>query len=219
MLVLNEMFKSIQGEGPHQGYTTTFIRVQGCNLRCKWCDTKRAQEGHTDWTPTSVEKILDQLKFWHTKKVCITGGEPLLQLKGLNSLLKFLPPSLSVCIETNGTLPVYKVIRPKHLKELVFVVDVKGPSSGEMGKFDLINLSCSDVVLKFVVGDLNDFEFTERFLLEHIPYHLPILISPAMPPEEFPKAFELATALVINLDYRGFDVKLQLQIHKIIGVE
>ena len=97
-----EIFESLQGEGNNQGRPCLFIRLAGCNLSCRWCDTAYAQQGGTE---TDCKVVLEQCWRKNPHLVCITGGEPLLQKDALLDLL----PSLSmrgieIEIETNGTI-------------------------------------------------------------------------------------------------------------------
>ena len=74
--MINEIFYSIQGEGKWMGLPNIFIRTTGCNLRCSYCDTTYAyKEGEEN----SIEEILKKISKFHCKKICITGGEPLIQ--------------------------------------------------------------------------------------------------------------------------------------------
>ena len=97
---INEIFYSIQGEGFHTGTPMVFIRMAGCNLKCPFCDTK-----HEEYTEMSDEEIINAIKEYKTPYVCITGGEPMLQLdQNLVNLLFF--DGRKVHIETNGTKPM-----------------------------------------------------------------------------------------------------------------
>lgn len=71
-----EIFTSLQGEGVLMGTPTTFVRFEGCNLDCQWCDTKYAREGGREMTP---HQVLDEVEERNVPFVCLTGGEPMLQ--------------------------------------------------------------------------------------------------------------------------------------------
>ncbi|MEK7279106.1 MAG: radical SAM protein, partial [Nitrospirota bacterium] len=105
-IVVNEIFRSIQGESTYAGLPTTFIRTTGCNLRCSWCDTKYAYE---DGTGMTVDDIADKVANLGSGLVEITGGEPLLQV-GIDGLARHLLDSGSnVMIETNGSIDIGKI--------------------------------------------------------------------------------------------------------------
>ena len=74
-LKVNEIFFSICGEGYNTGKPTIFIRLSGCNLKCKWCDTPNHNKGKK----MTVETIMKHIKKYPSKNVCITGGEPTIQ--------------------------------------------------------------------------------------------------------------------------------------------
>lgn len=97
---ISEIFYSIHGEGLLQGTPMVFIRLAGCNLKCPFCDTKYAWE---KGKKKEVVEIIDEVKKFRYKKVCITGGEPYLQnLKFLVSALKKF--NFWISVETNGTI-------------------------------------------------------------------------------------------------------------------
>lgn len=105
MLKVNEIFKSKQGEGPKTGTPSLFIRLQGCNLRCSWCDSKNSIN-HTNGIEMTAKDIINSTD-GHFTNVVITGGEPLLQQNDpeFNKLVGAAVISgLSVEIETNGTI-------------------------------------------------------------------------------------------------------------------
>jgi 7-carboxy-7-deazaguanine synthase len=103
-LKVNEIYPSIQGEGLLIGLPAVFIRLQGCNLRCPWCDQPSALSFSEGGASLEVEQILDKVSEYKIRHVVITGGEPFAQ-EGLATLVKELAQrDYSVQIETNGTI-------------------------------------------------------------------------------------------------------------------
>ena len=100
-----EIFSSINGEGTRAGQLAVFVRMQGCNLNCTYCDTKWANEADAKFHWTSTEEILELLRSMEIKNVTITGGEPLLQ-EEIGELLEAMAKeeNLRVEIETNGSV-------------------------------------------------------------------------------------------------------------------
>lgn len=111
VLVVSEMFRSLQGEGPNAGRPTTFLRLMGCNLRCSWCDTPYTWDGSRfdlraegrPWQPVDLARELDRLN-GDRGLLDVTGGEPLLQQRVLADVLMLLRSRATVEVETNGTL-------------------------------------------------------------------------------------------------------------------
>jgi organic radical activating enzyme len=106
---VSEIFESIQGEGPSAGAPSVFLRLATCNLRCAWCDTKYTW----DWDafryedevhPIPVAEVARRILEASSRRLVVTGGEPLLQRREIESLVEKLPPDLPIEIETNGTL-------------------------------------------------------------------------------------------------------------------
>ena len=106
-LKVNEIFLGLSGEiGKFsQGNWTIFVRLDGCNLKCKWCDTAKAQKGkhHTEMT---VDEIVDAIAYvTGCHRVLITGGEPLVQEKGFRQLCRVLKTAgYRIQVETNGSI-------------------------------------------------------------------------------------------------------------------
>lgn len=97
---VNEIFRSLQGEGFHAGMPAVFVRFSGCNLRCAWCDTD-----HGAHRLMTAREILDAVLQWpDTPLLVLTGGEPSI-VPGLVELVRLLRECtrMRVCIETNGT--------------------------------------------------------------------------------------------------------------------
>ena len=148
-----EVFTSIQGESSHAGRPCAFVRLSGCNLRCRWCDTTYASEGGTT---RSLDDLVGEVRASGRPLVEITGGEPLLQAETPELAARLLGLGLTVLVETNGSLDI-SVLPP----QAIAIVDMKGPSSGESARMDLDNLSRlrgRDEV-KFVIAHRDDYAF------------------------------------------------------------
>jgi 7-carboxy-7-deazaguanine synthase len=98
---VNEIFYSLQGEGFLAGGPSAFIRLAGCPLRCRWCDTKYAWD-QTAGAHYSIEKIVQTIQQWPSRFIVITGGEPMINSE-LPQLVKELKASdKHITIETAG---------------------------------------------------------------------------------------------------------------------
>ena len=101
-LWVQEVFSTLQGEGPYAGHPAVFVRLGGCNLRCYWCDTDFES---SDYRPT-LEELLKKIESIRTESchlIVLTGGEPLRQ-NVVPLIERCLESGLQVQIETNGTL-------------------------------------------------------------------------------------------------------------------
>lgn len=108
-LKVSEVFESLQGEGPSVGAPCLFLRLAGCNLRCGWCDTPYSWDWERFDPQVEVHRVpiadlVPRLEAAPGRRVVITGGEPLAQQAGLEALLRACTPTLTVEVETNGTL-------------------------------------------------------------------------------------------------------------------
>ncbi len=155
ILVINEIYLSIQGESSWAGLPCVFVRLTGCNLRCTYCDTEYAfYEGDR----RTVEEVVAQTRSFGITLVEITGGEPLLQRGCATLAAKLLESGHTVLVETSGAFPID--VLPAGA---VRIMDLKCPSSGECEKNDWSNidrLTNRDEV-KFVIGDRGDYEWTK----------------------------------------------------------
>ena len=107
-MLVNEIFRSIEGEGIRAGYPTTFIRLFGCNLGCSYCDTRYSCSG-ADYVEKSVDDIVAECSVSQIKRVTITGGEPLIH-KDIELLVyKLTQQGYEINIETNGSIDVFGV--------------------------------------------------------------------------------------------------------------
>jgi 7-carboxy-7-deazaguanine synthase len=205
MLTVNEIFHSIQGESTRAGNRCVFVRLTACDLRCSWCDTPYAfYEGRK----MSVDDVLAAVEGYGCPLVEITGGEPLLQ-EGVYELMdRLLAVGHTVMLETGGHRPIDRVP-----VQVVKIVDVKCPGSGEADKNQWANLDClapHDEV-KFVVVDRADYEFARDVVvrLQLASRAAAILFSPVYGTLD-PKT--LSEWVIAD----RLPVRVQLQIHKYI---
>ena len=200
---VNEIFYSIQGEGKNVGLPTIFIRLSGCNLRCRWCDTKYA---YFEGKEKSVREIIEEIKKWDCKRVCITGGEPLLQEEVYNLIDELIKLNYFVSVETNGSISIEELAK----RDVVIEMDYKLPSSGFskfMLKENLSFLRKGDE-LKFIIADRNDYEVAKS-IIKNNDIRAEIAMQPVW---RKCKKRELAEWILKD----GLDVRFSLQIHKII---
>ncbi len=161
MVTINEIFYSVQGESTYAGRPCVFVRLTACDLRCSWCDTPYAfHEG----TKRSVEDVLAEVDRFDCELVEVTGGEPLLQEDVYPLFDGLLSRGKQVLLETGGHRNTERVPG-----EVVTILDVKCPGSGEAHRMDWSNLDRlrpHDEV-KFVIKDRADYEFARDATRRH----------------------------------------------------
>jgi 7-carboxy-7-deazaguanine synthase len=198
-----EIFKSLQGEGRNQGKTCLFIRLSGCNLHCRWCDTEYAQSGGREM---GLDSVLEQVWRVNPPYVCITGGEPLLQIDDLEPLLVSLSKrGTAIDIETNGTVDFTRC-----LPYASICMDVKCPSSGEQSDLALLRKIRPQDSVKFVVKDEADCRYAQEIITRN-PNAGEIFISPV-----FGSDYAVITRFILT---NNLPVRFQVQLHKHIGVK
>jgi 7-carboxy-7-deazaguanine synthase len=160
---ITEIFKSIQGESTFAGLPCVFVRLTACNLRCSWCDS--------EYTFTGGQKMSQQQVFDEVQRLSpgglveITGGEPMLQEPELLPLMQqLLESGYRVLLETSGERPLARVPA-----DIVKIVDVKCPDSGERDSFNLENLQTLNPhdEVKFVLSGRADYQFACDFTRQH----------------------------------------------------
>jgi 7-carboxy-7-deazaguanine synthase len=210
-----EIFDSLQGEGYWTGVPMTFVRLAGCNaselgLDCvHWCDTSGS------WDPEAGEcvPVEDILERAHLPRLCLTGGEPLLQAEGTAALVaEAHARGLRVHLETNGTVPP-----PGADGDSLFdwvVVSPKAPDHAIAPAWDgLVD------ELKLVVDDGMDAATAERLAATH-----PEAIISIQPVWEGPGAAgrrppgETPESLAVRLVMEHPEWRLSLQTHKYLGI-
>ena len=201
-LRITEVFHSLQGEADTAGVPTVFVRLTGCPLRCRYCDTAYAFHGGEWW---EAEQIVARVREFATPYVCVTGGEPLAQKACLTLLTMLCDAGLRVSLETSGAMAL-EGVDPR----VVRVVDVKTPGSGEERRNryeELTGLRAQDLI-KFVICDRGDYEWSRAKLGElGLPGRCTVLFSPSH--EQLP-AHELADWILED----RLPVRFQIQLHK-----
>lgn len=211
MLYYDEVFCSIQGESSDSGLPCVFVRLFGCPVGCSYCDQPQTPEQRKR---VSVENLVNKVrKFKGVKNVCITGGEPLIHDEAIPLTWELMHLGYKVSIETSGCVPIEKFSYRRSFK---YVMDIKCPSSGvsEKNVFDnLLNLQFNDEV-KFVIADRKDYDFMKKVLKKY-PTQASILVSPMFDKDN--KAV-IGNDLVNWILEDKLDVRVQIQLHKILGV-
>jgi len=220
-MFITEIFKSIQGEGTRAGLPCIFVRLTGCNLRCTWCDTAYAFHGGQKVT---VDEVMERVESLNRRPdgsaagvslVELTGGEPLLQEEIYPLAERLLLSGYTVMIETSGERFIGRLP-----DEVVKIVDVKCPDSGEADTFDFANLGAIDEKdeIKFVISTRRDYEFARDFTREHglAERVREVLFSPAFPDPAGKWAGLEARELAEWILADGLPVRLGLQLHKFI---
>ncbi len=235
-MLITEIYRSIQGESSYTGLPCVFVRLTGCNLRCAWCDSEYTFTGGTRMSVDEVvERVKEILPFErgreaHTtagetpalqRLVEITGGEPMLQEREVVPLMqRLIDGGYTVLIETSGERPLQNVP-----VEVVKIVDVKCPASGEGGKFRMENLDTlrRHDEIKFVIASREDYDFAREFTRQHglSGRMANIIFSPAFRKDATGKRDsshclvdpkELAEWILAD----GLNVRLGLQMHKFV---
>ncbi len=207
-LTVSELFYSIQGESTHAGLPCCFIRLNGCNLRCVYCDTPYS------WQESGRTMQVDDIITW-VKRHCgrlteLTGGEPLLQ-EGVYQLIdRLLAMDRTVLLETNGSIAITRV--PPRVR---VILDIKCPGSGMAEETDWHNIHLLKVrklqgsrdEVKFVLCSEEDFHWARQVVEEHdLTTLVPVLFAPVT--DMFP-ARQLAELILSH----QLEARLQLQLH------
>jgi 7-carboxy-7-deazaguanine synthase len=210
-MYLDEIFLSIQGESTDTGLPCIFIRLFGCPIGCVYCDQ---YQDPTKKKKVSLENLVARVKkFKGAKRVCITGGEPLIYEEVIPLTQELMYNGYEVSIETSGCIPIPDVGYRRSFK---YIMDVKCPSSGvsEKNIYDnLLRLQFNDEVV-CVIKDRKDYDFMKRVLNKY-PTQAHILLSPMFDSDG--KAL-IGSDLVNWVLKDKLDYRIQIQLHKILGV-
>jgi 7-carboxy-7-deazaguanine synthase len=199
---VNEVFFSIQGEGTRAGVPCVFVRLTGCPLRCRWCDSAYAfYEGEG----RSEDDLVAEIARHPCRLLCLTGGEPLAQPAAFPFVTRLLDEGWQVLVETSGHVLIDR-LDPR----AVAILDVKAPGSGETARMEWRNLELLKPKdeAKFVIQDRADYEWSRDLVREkRLDGRCPVLFSPvhgALAPGE------LARWVLED----GVPARVQVQLHK-----
>jgi 7-carboxy-7-deazaguanine synthase len=203
-LQITEIFHSIQGESSRAGEPCVFIRLTGCTLRCTYCDTQYAYFGGE---ALGLDAVVGRVREFATPLVEVTGGEPLEQVSVFPLLERLLKERYTVMLETGGHVSIREVPR-----EVIKIIDVKTPDSGEPDTFlpENVELAAAHDEFKFVISSERDYTWSREFYSRHLAGRgNVVLFSPAHGTMGNPQlsGWILADRL---------PVRFQLQLHKYI---
>src|SRR5438876_7926471 len=169
---VTEIFYSIQGESSHAGRPCVFVRLTGCNLRCRWCDSEYT---FTGGEKISLDDVMARVQSYGCKLVEVTGGEPLAQSESFDLIERLCDEGFEVLIETSGSIDITPVDRRAKI-----ILDVKCPGSGELAKnrWENLDLLRPDDEIKFVIADRADYDFAKRIVAERNLERWTVLFSP-----------------------------------------
>jgi 7-carboxy-7-deazaguanine synthase len=223
-MFITEIFKSVQGEGTRAGLACVFVRLTGCNLRCTWCDTAYAFHGGKKMKVDEVVTRVDELCGRRAEQsgqdaqvplVELTGGEPLLQEEIYPLAEALVARGYTVMIETSGERFVGRLP-----DQVIKIMDVKCPDSGEPDTFDMKNLQAvgGKDEIKFVLSTRRDYEFAREFVREHglAKRVRQVLFSPVFADPNGKWEGLEPRALVEWILADDLPVRLGLQLHKFI---
>ncbi|MBM3877023.1 MAG: radical SAM protein [Verrucomicrobia bacterium] len=233
MLVINEIYASVQGESTFAGLPCVFVRLTACNLRCSYCDTAYA---FTEGKKLAVADVLARVRelarpfagsvgSHRTPLVELTGGEPLLQPNSIPLMKALCDDGFTVLLETSGALDISQVD-----DRVRRIMDLKCPSSGECDRNRWENLALLRATdeIKFVIGTVEDYAWAKRQMAEHhLALKCPLLFSWVAPLASHQQDKSLRpvpagqtpltrAGLVERIIADALPVRFQLQLHKAI---
>lgn len=203
-LRITEIFYSLQGEARTVGWPTVFVRLTGCPLRCRYCDTAYAFQGGERM---ASDTILDKVSGYSPRFVTVTGGEPLAQPAVLPLLQALCDRGYEVSLETSGAIST-EAVDPR----VSVVLDLKTPGSGEWSRNLYTNLDRLRRVdqVKFVITSVGDYEWAREAIEKYdLTARCDVLFSPV---HEGLEARALAEWILRD----RLPVRFQIQLHKVL---
>ena len=206
MLRITEIFRSIQGESTHAGRPCSFVRLTGCPMRCRWCDSAYTFTGGERMT---LDDVMQRVYDFGCQLVEVTGGEPLMQKAAFTLIMRLCDEGFETLVETGGYVSTENVDERASI-----ILDVKCPDSGEAARNHWANLDrlrADKDEVKFVIASQTDWEWAreviKRYELEH--RTRAVLVSPVWTDVNLQQMADWISA-------SGMNVRMQLQMHKII---
>jgi 7-carboxy-7-deazaguanine synthase len=203
-LLIHEIYRSVQGESTFAGLPCVFVRLAVCDARCIWCDTPHAfNQGELATVPEVLQKV-DQ---FHCRLVEVTGGEPLLQPEVLPLMSSLAERGQTVLLETSGAHDIRPVDKRVHI-----IMDLKCPDSGECAgnRWDNLDALKPSDQIKFVIASRKDFDWAAQTVCQYqLESRFTVLLSAVLGVVD---SAQLASWLLES----GMQVRLQLQLHKVI---
>ncbi len=204
---INEIFKSIQGEGTTLGIPTVFVRTTGCNLNCNFCDTNYSKKEGFKCTPEQLVKKVYEFK---PDNITLTGGEPLMQQEELADFISLLirknEKTLFVEVETNGTiLPMPYFHNLVNQYNVSLKLSNSGSSYESRTNEDAIKFFVyqEKAIFKFVVDKEEDFyEINELEIKYGIPKRRIIIMPQGYSKEELEEKTKEVVKWCIKRNYR-----------------
>jgi 7-carboxy-7-deazaguanine synthase len=216
MLYYDEVFQSIQGESTSAGLPCVFVRLFGCNVGCSYCDQPQKKEQKKR---ISVDKLINKILSYHIPRVCITGGEPLLQQEIYPVVYDLVKRGYDVSIETSGCVPIDN---DGYVRKHKYIMDVKCPSSKVSHKNIFDNLAKLHLIdeVKYVIKDRADYDFA-RDIMRKYPTNAKVLFSPVMELDENGtwKCAVSKDLVKWVLEDGLTNVRIQVQLHKFLEVQ
>jgi len=204
MLRITEIYESIQGESIYAGWPCVFIRLTGCPLRCRWCDTVYSFEGGEE---VNLGEVSERVQSFAANLVELTGGEPLAQPECVPLMHELVKAGKKVLIETGGSEAIENVPEQVHI-----IMDIKCPDSqmSDRNRYENIDLLKRSDEVKFVVASRNDFDWAVKTVRD---YDLIDKCQVAFSPAFGLLKEEQLVNWILEI---GLNIRLNMQIHKYI---
>ncbi len=217
---INEIFPSIQGEGPVVGYKQLFIRFCGCNLNCNYCDTEFLS-GETYTSQELYTEINEKYDLETFHSISLTGGEPLLSADFLKEFLPLVQNKTKIYLETNATLPA----EFEKISDFVDIIaaDIKLQSSTGLDTIKLHKEFFShckgiDTFAKIVFNDKiteNEIDICTDFGQE---FRIELVLQPEMIQDKMSVSSDFCSEILEKFTSKYKNVRLIPQVHKFIDI-
>ena len=199
-----EIIETLNGESSSAGRPCVLLRLSGCPLRCRYCDTQYAYSGG-EWM--RIDAVLQALAAYPHRRILLTGGEPLGQKHSHELIKALIQADYEIWLETSGAVDISQVPKSVHK-----VMDYKAPSSGmaeRMLDANLQYLTPADDI-KFIVADRADFDVALDLIARHqLVQRCQVLVGPV---------YGELSALQLSrwVLQTGLDIRLNVQLHKLL---